>query len=253
MAHAPQGRPVVSQAFMAPMKASSPAAWLEYSFQPCLSVLLANCTNGHSLAVNFEFRSTSIPIVLLVLATVATGIGFVTGSLGYMGAQGIYGEQLSVSAALLSWLFPPLTALTIAIFVATPRGPAKLLAGACMFALLAFVMVVGRRIIVYTAMEALLALRLTGYRLKGSFFKKTLILLTLAGFVAVGVTVFMLIRLAGSENPNDPSALSLAHRVADGDELGQRWHCSESCYRSESKQCPKENVRVRLLRRCFGR
>ncbi len=162
-----------------------------------------------------EFR---IPLdqhtfALLVLATVATGIGFVTGSLGYMGAQGTFGEQLSVSAALLSWLFPPLTALTIAIFVATPRGPAKLLVGLCMLALLAFVMVVGRRIIVYTAMEALLALRLTAYRLKGSFFKKTLILFTLAGFVAVGVTVFMLIRLAGFENPNDPSALSLAHRA----------------------------------------
>lgn len=161
----------------------------------------------------FRIRLDQHTYVLLALATVATAIGFVTGSLGYMGAQNTYGEQLSVSAALLSWLFPPLTALTVAIFVATPRGSAKLLVGACMFAMLAFVMVVGRRIVIYTAMEALLALRLTGYRLKGSFFKNTLILIMLAGFVAVGVTVFMLIRLAGFENPNDPSTLSLAHRV----------------------------------------
>ena len=184
-----------------------------------------------------EFR---IPLdqhtyVLLVFATVATGIGFVTGSLGYMGAQGTYGEQLSISAALLSWLFPPLTALTLAIFVATPRGPAKLLAGACMLAMLLFVMVVGRRIVIYTAMEALLALRLTGYRLKGSFFKKTFILLMLAGFVAVGVTVFMLIRLAGFENPNDPSTLSLAHRaetamswVKDGSALSRATVANQS-------------------------
>jgi hypothetical protein len=183
-----------------------------------------------------EFR---IPLdqhtfVLLVLATVATGIGFVTGSLGYMGAQ-VTGEQLSVSVALLSWLFPPLTALTVAIFVATPRGPAKLLAGTCMFAMLAFVMVVGRRIVIYTAMETLLALRLTGYRLKGSFFKKTLILLMLAGFVGVGVTVFMLIRLAGFENPNDPSTLSLAHRaetalswVKDGSALSRATVANQS-------------------------
>ena len=104
-----------------------------------------------------------------------------------------------------------------------------------MLAMLLFVMVVGRRIVIYTAMEALLALGLTGYRLKGSFFKKTLILLMLAGFVAVGVTVFMLIRLAGFENPNDPSTLSLAHRaetamswVKDGSALSRATVANQS-------------------------
>lgn len=173
--------------------------------------------------------------VLIIFATVATGIGFVTGSLGYMGAQGTYGEQLSVSAALLSWLFPPLTALTIAIFLATPRGSAKLLSGACMLAMLAFTMVVGRRTVIYTAMEALFAVRLTGYRLRGTFFKKALVMLMLAGFVAVGITVFMLIRLAGFENPNDPSSLSLSHRaetamawVKDGSALARATEANQS-------------------------
>jgi len=151
--------------------------------------------------------------VLILLGTVATAIGFMTHQLGYMGAQGTYGEQLGIAAALLSWLFPPLTALTIAVFLVSPRGVAKLLSGACMLAMLAFVMVVGRRVIVYTAMEALFALRLTGYRLKGTFFKKVLLFLMLGFFVVLGVTVFMLIRLAGFENPRDPGSLSLGGRL----------------------------------------
>jgi len=172
--------------------------------------------------------------VLIGLGTLATGIGFMTGSLGYMGAQGVYGQQLSVSAALLSWLFPPFTALTIAIFIATPRGPAKLFSGACMLVLLVFVMAIGRRNVIYTAMVALFSLRLAGYRIKGTFFKKALILLMLTGFVAVGVTVFMLVRLAGYENPNDPSTLSLPHRaetawnwVKDGSALSRATEANE--------------------------
>ncbi len=162
-----------------------------------------------------EFR---IPLdqqtyMLIFLGTVATVIGFVTGSLGYMGAQNTYGEQLSVPAALLSWLFPPLTALTVATFVATPRGSAKLLSGVCALVLLACLMLVGRRIVFYAAMEVLFALRLVGYRLKGTFFKKVLLLLGLGGIVAVGFTVFMLIRLAGFENPHDASRLSIEHRI----------------------------------------
>ena len=142
-----------------------------------------------------EFR---IPLdqqtyMLIFLGTVATVIGFVTGSLGYMGVQNTYGEQQSVSAALLSWLSPPLTALAISVFVATSRGFSKLLTGLCVFVLCACLMVVGRRIMVYTAMEVFFALRLTGYRLKGTFFKKALLFLALGGFLAIGVTVFMLI------------------------------------------------------------
>lgn len=150
--------------------------------------------------------------LLVLLGTVATVLGFMTNSLGYMGAQNVNGE-LSVPAALLSWVFPPLTALTIAIFLAAPAGLPKLLTAACALVLLACLMIVGRRVIVYAAMETLFALRLTGYQLKGTVFKKILLLLGLGLTITVGVTVFMLIRLAGFENPHDPSSLSLGHRI----------------------------------------
>ena len=151
--------------------------------------------------------------MLIFLGTVATVIGFVTGSLGYMGAQNTTGEQLGVAPALISWLFPPLTALAIGVFLVTPRGFAKLLSGVCALVLLACLMLVGRRIVFYAAMEVLFALRLVGYRLKGTFFRKVLLLLGLGGIVAVGFTVFMLIRLAGFENPHDASRLSMEHRI----------------------------------------
>lgn len=148
----------------------------------------------------------------IVLTTLATASGFLTHQLGFMGVQGTFGEQQSVAAALLSFLFSPLTALTIAIFVVTKERFAKLLTGGCMFILCALLLVVGRRVILYTVMESWFALRLTGYRLKGSFFKRALLLSILGLFVAFGVTVFMLVRLAGFQNATN-SNMSIPDRL----------------------------------------
>jgi hypothetical protein len=161
-----------------------------------------------------EFR---IPLdqqtyAIIVLGTIAIVTGFFTHQLGYMGAQVAAGEQVSVATELLTWLFPPLTALTVAIFLATRRGFAKLVSGVCTVVLCIFLMVVGRRVLVYTVMEVLFALRFIGYRLKGTFFKKALLLTGLAVFLAVGVTVFMLLRLAASENHYNANT-PLAQRI----------------------------------------
>ncbi len=202
------------------MKAFSPGAWLGYSFQQHRSVFFGELYERPLFGREFRIPLDQQTYMLIFLGTVATVIGFATGSLGYGGAQNTYGEQLSVAASLLPWIFPPLTALAIAVFVVTSRGFSKLLTGTCVFVLCACMMVVGRRIMVYTAMEVFFALRLTGYRLKGTLFKKALLFLTLGGFLAIGVTVFMLIRLAGFQNPHEPSSLALGHRIETANELG---------------------------------
>ncbi len=149
-----------------------------------------------------EFR---IPLdqrtyALIYAGTLAIIAGFFTNSLGYGGGTTVYGEQQGIASALLSWIFSPLTALTAAVFLGSRRGVSKLLIGICTLILCVLLMTVGRRVIVYTAMEILFALRLTGYRLKGTIFRKILLVAALGVFVAVGVTVLMLLRLAATES-----------------------------------------------------
>jgi hypothetical protein len=135
---------------------------------------------------------------LIYLGTLATAAGFFTHSLGSGGGQSVNGEQ-SVASALLAWLFSPLAALTLAVFLASGKGVSKLLTGICALILCVLLMVVGRRTVVYTAMEILFALRLTGYRVKGTILKKALMFAALTGFVALGVTVVMLLKVAGGQ------------------------------------------------------
>lgn len=161
-----------------------------------------------------EFR---IPLdehthTLVYLGTLAILAGFFTHSLGYGGGANTFGQQQGVAAALLSWIFSPLAALTAAVFLATSKGSAKLLTGICTLILCLLLMTVGRRVIIYTAMEIVFALRLTGYRVKGRIVKKALLLAALAGFVVVGVTTLMLLRLAATRSSNGVNA-SLGERI----------------------------------------
>jgi hypothetical protein len=112
---------------------------------------------------------------------------------------------------LLLWMFPPLTALAVAVFLGV-RGPfVKPLMGLCTLALLVLIMATGRRNMIYTAMVVIFTLRLTGYRLKGTVVRKFLLVAGLGFFLAIGVSVFMLLRVAGYQTHG--SKASLVQRI----------------------------------------
>ena len=134
--------------------------------------------------------------VFIVLGTVAVIGGFLSKSVGYGGAQ-TSGERLSVASALITWMFPPLTALTVAVFLSTHGRFLKTLTGICALILWVLLMVTGRRNLIYTAMLAFFSLRLTGYRLRGTFYRKAFLITAALVFLFVGVNAFMLLRLAG--------------------------------------------------------
>jgi hypothetical protein len=149
--------------------------------------------------------------LFIVLGTIGVVIGFLTHSLGFEGGQVGSGGQVSVASALLSWMFPTLTSLTIALFLVVRGRFIKPLIGFCTLILCVLIMAIGRRNMIYTSMLVIFTLRLTGYRLKGTFFRKLLLILGLGFFLAVGVTVFMLLRLAGFQSGN--AGLPLAQRI----------------------------------------
>lgn len=135
--------------------------------------------------------------LFIVLGTAAIVAGFFTHAVGFEGVQVAAGGEVSVASALLSAIFPPLTSLTIAVFLAVRGRFIKPLIGLCAFVLCVLIMAIGRRNMIYTAMLVMFALRLTGYRLKGTFFKKLLLIVGLGFFLVVGISVFMLLRIAG--------------------------------------------------------
>jgi len=163
---------------------------------------------GREFRIPLDSRTNA----LIYLGTIAIVIGYFTYSLGYRGQTNVFGEQQSAFSALLAWLFPPLTALTAAVLLSTSKGLSKLLLGICTLILCTFLMTVGRRVIIYTAIEILFALRLTGYRLKGAFFRKALLLAATFFFMVLGVGVFSLLRLATSTNHYDANT-SLVQRI----------------------------------------
>ena len=134
--------------------------------------------------------------VFVFTGTAAVMAGFLNHAIGFMGAQ-VEAGQLSVAAALLSWMFPPLTSLTIAVFLMSRGRVLKPLMGVCTVILCVLIMAIGRRNMIYSAMLVVFALRLTGFRLKGTLMKKILLTAGLGFFVAVGVSAFMLLRIAG--------------------------------------------------------
>jgi hypothetical protein len=152
--------------------------------------------------------------LFIFLGTGAMIVGFLTHSIGFQGVQGTPGEQLSVASALISWIFPQLTAITIAVFLVTRGRFLKPATGLCTLILCVLIMVVSRRVMVYTAMVIIFALRLTGYRLRGTFFRKFFLIVGFGFFLAVGVTVFMLIRVAGWQARDGKATLGQRIQIA---------------------------------------
>ncbi len=178
-----------------------------------------------------EFR---IPIdqrayLLIYLGTFLVIIGFLTHQLAYMGLTHGEGGKQNVFGVFILWLFIPLVSLSLAVFLVTPRGLAKVSVGICAATLFVLLMALGRRFLIYSGVEILFALRLVGYRPKGSPLKKIFLVLLLGVCVVAGVLSFMLLRVAGwhaSGGHRTDAEISLPERihtalgwVADGSAL----------------------------------
>ncbi len=148
----------------------------------------------------------------IYLVTGAMIVGFLTHSFDYGGVVNSVGSQQNPAAALLAWTFSPCVAIAAAVFLAAPKGSSKVLVGICLLILAVLLMTVTRRTVIYAGMQVIFALRLTGYRVKGTIVKKLLLLGMLGVFIFTGITVLMLFRLAGYESHNK-SNIPLIERI----------------------------------------
>lgn len=169
-----------------------------------------------------EFR---IPLDYRVYYTVYFGTilylgAFLSGSMIVMGV-GVENGNVGVLKTFLNWFFPPLAVFSMAVFLATPRGIHKRLTACAALILLVMMTILGRRIMIYSVVEMIFAVRLTGYKFTGSAFKKLFLAVALVVFIVSGAFFFILLRVAGysgdSGNKTLPQRLfAVSGWISDG-------------------------------------
>jgi hypothetical protein len=171
---------------------------------------------------SFRFQVNGGTRMLIYVGTLAMIAGFLTHSLGIGGTASAQGHA-SIPGLFLSWLYVPLTAITVAAFLTAQRGRDRFLSGLAAFTLLLMFSVLGRRAAIYTSMEIMVMLGLVGYRWRGRGIRNILLTLAMGALIVVCALTFMLLRIA----PESRSALgheTVAKKFQAAGKLVQQGH-----------------------------
>lgn len=165
---------------------------------------------------DFLFFVSNRTRVLVYIGTLAVIGGYATRSLDLGGGAVNTASRVSIFGLFLSWLYGPLTSIAIVAF-ATARGRIhKVLSGLSSLILLIMFSVVGRRASVYTSIEILFLLGLSGFRWKERILRKILLILALVGIVIGCSLTFMLLRISGGFTPRKHITMARRIEVARG-------------------------------------
>ncbi len=181
----------------------------------CLGELLEKPIFGEEFELRFNNRS----IVFLTFGTLVLGASFLRGSTGFMGVVGGEGADfghLGYLASLSEWLSGSLFAFAVCVAL-NVKGRFVRNYARCLSVLL-FLMVfpLGRRVMIYAVVLALLGLRLGRYKVPLSPFKKIIGLSLIMGVVYFATIGFFYLRIAGYGllRPTLTQRVSAAFRLA---------------------------------------
>lgn len=144
---------------------------------------------------DFRFTIDQRTRTLIYAGTLAILVGYSTHSLAIEGAASGEGH-VSIPGVFLAWLYTPLTAIAVSAFFTARRRGDQILTGVASLLLLMVFSVMGRRIILYTSLEILLVLGLTGYRWRERMVRNIFLGLALLAIMVAGALTFMLLRVA---------------------------------------------------------
>ena len=145
---------------------------------------------------DFRFTVDARTRMLVCIGALAVIAGYATHAILFQGPSST-GGHLNPFGAFLLWLYPLITAISVAAFLTAPRGKSKVLSGIAMMVLLMMFSIVGRRNSVYTTVEILLVLGFSAYQWRGRTLRKVLMVLGLAGVIVACSLTFMLLRISG--------------------------------------------------------
>lgn len=194
----------------------------------CLGEIFERPVFGREYRIPLDYRVYYIVYIGTLLYLGA----FLTGTMSVMGVQ-VENGNVGVFKTFLNWFFPPLSVISMAVFLATPRGIHKRLTACSSVLMLLMMTILGRRIMIYTVVEMIFAVRLTGYKFTGSAFKKLFLAVALVVFIVVGALFFILLRVAGYGDASGHKPLadrfsSISGWISDGTALERATSASSS-------------------------
>jgi hypothetical protein len=195
----------------------------------CLGEMFERPIFGREFRIPLDYRAYYLVYVGVVIYIGA----FLGGALSVMGVQGVENGNVGIFKTFLQWFFPPLAAFSMAVFLAVPSGIHKKLTAIAALAMLVMMTILGRRIMIYSVVEMIFAVRFTGYKFKGSVFKRLFLAVALVFFIVVGALFFILLRVAGYGDAAQHKSLSqrlsaVSGWIADGTALERATSASSS-------------------------
>lgn len=150
--------------------------------------------------------------ILIYAGTLAFIAEYLMHRVSFAGAQDLSNHHPGAYTFFLTFLYGPLTGMSVVYFLSRQNKYERLLSGLAMLFLLMRLAVEGRRAAIYTCFIIILLLGLAGFRWREKIFHKVLLLLALTTIVVACSLTFMLLRIAGGFTPN--KHLTLDKRVA---------------------------------------
>lgn len=189
---------------------------------------------GYQLQITDSTRS------LIYFGLCAMLIGYATHSVVMSGAAAAEGHANKLGLFLI-WLYVPITALASVAFLRSNRGRERLLTGLCALTLLAMLAVRGRRGAIYTTVEIVFVLGLSGYQWRGKGARNTILLALLGGVILSTSLIFMLLRVAPvNQVGNKPP--TIAQKAAGAEQLYKQGGAV-----ALAVQATQQNVQTRTL------
>jgi hypothetical protein len=146
-----------------------------------------------------DFRFVFDPRIrtLTYLGAIAMLTGYFTHSLAFEGTASSNGH-VSIPGVFLSWLYAPLTAMTVAGFLTAQNRKDKVLGALSSLTLLMLFSVMGRRVTLYTVVEIIFVLGIIRFSWRGNLIRKLLLVGVMGAIIVFGALTFMLLRIAST-------------------------------------------------------
>jgi hypothetical protein len=144
---------------------------------------------------NYYLRIDSSMRSVIYFSAFGMLIGYATHSMVFAGVASSEGH-ISILGMFLAWLYPSVASLSVPAFLTANRGRERILAGLAAFVFLLMFVLGGRRLAIYTTVEVVFVLGLTGYKWRVKALRSVLLVAFFAAVIATCALVFMLLRIA---------------------------------------------------------
>jgi hypothetical protein len=161
---------------------------------------------GREFRIPFDERTTTF----ITFGFLADIVAFGTGAISYMGAGANVNGELGIFPSFAAWLINVLFAVSVSATLNSKKRGERLYLGTLTVIQFFLQIPLGRRILIYTIILALITMRLGGYRFNWSWTKKIIIGGALGLLLYVSTVAFYYMRLAGFSRPG----VSLSTRIS---------------------------------------